>query len=132
MYMDTDYIDELIPLIRHLGMNLFFITNTPGALPDSVFRLVDNLIMSRMINKKDIDKVVDCGLADRKTIEGFARDLKEYHSLFLSARKKATNNFPLVFNVRDFTADQPDGEGLKESGVTRSMWQVINDHSKTT
>ncbi|MFM6206167.1 helicase HerA domain-containing protein, partial [Planktothrix sp.] len=43
MYMDERYIDELIPLIRHLGMNLFFVTNTPSALPDSVVRLVDNV-----------------------------------------------------------------------------------------
>jgi hypothetical protein len=32
MYMDEQDINELIPVIRHLGMNLFFVTNTPGAL----------------------------------------------------------------------------------------------------
>ncbi|MCT7981663.1 hypothetical protein, partial [Laspinema olomoucense] len=78
MYMDEGYIDELIPLIRHLGMNLFFVTNTPSALPDSVFRLVDNVIMTRMVNKKDIDKVIGCGLTDKRTIEGFAKDLPKY------------------------------------------------------
>ncbi|MFB2938358.1 ATP-binding protein [Aerosakkonemataceae cyanobacterium BLCC-F154] len=126
MYMDEGYIDELIPLIRHLGMNLFFVTNTPGALPDSVFRLVDNVIMTRMVNQKDIDKVVICGLADKKTIQGFAKDLPKYHNLFLSASNGATKNFPLVFEVRDFTAPIEDGgEGLTKSGVTRSMWEVI-------
>jgi len=49
MYMDEQDINELIPLIRHLGMNLFFITNTPGNLPDSVFRLLDNLFMNRIL-----------------------------------------------------------------------------------
>ena len=126
MYMDAEYIDELIPLIRHLGMNLFFVTNTPGALPDSVFRLLDNLIMTRMVNQKDIDKVIDCGLADKKTIEGFAKDLPKYHNLFLSGINGATKNFPLVFQVRDFTAPEKDGgEGLPKSGVTRSMWEII-------
>lgn len=128
MYMDAGYIDELIPLIRHLGMNLFFVTNTPSALPDSVFRLVDNVIMTRMVNKKDIDKVIGCGLTDKKTIEGFAKDLPRYHNLFLSANNGATKNFPLVFKVRDFTASQAEGgEDLPKSGVTRSMWEVIKE-----
>jgi hypothetical protein len=127
MYMDEGYIDELIPLIRHLGMNLFFVTNTPGALPDSVFRLVDNVIMTRMVNQQDINKVISCGLADKKTIEGFARDLPKYHNLFLSTTNGATNNFPLVFRVRDFTAPvDKGGEGLPKSGITRSMWEVIS------
>ncbi|MEG4289786.1 DUF87 domain-containing protein [Microcoleus sp. C2C3] len=127
MYMDERYIDELIPLIRHLGMNLFFVTNTPGALPDSVFRLVDNVIMTRMVNQQDINKVISCGLADKKTIEGFARDLPKYHNLFLSTTNGATNNFPLVFLVRDFTAPvEKGGEGLPKSGITRSMWEVIS------
>ncbi|MCC3419329.1 MAG: ATP-binding protein [Microcoleus sp. PH2017_29_MFU_D_A] len=127
MYMDEGYIDELIPLIRHLGMNLFFVTNTPGALPDSVFRLVDNVIMTRMVNQQDINKVISCGLADKKTIEGFARDLPKYHNLFLSTTNGATNNFPLVFLVRDFTAPvEEGGEGLPKSGITRSMWEVIS------
>ncbi len=131
MYMDAVYIDELIPLIRHLGMNLFFVTSTPGALPDSVFRLLDNLIMARMVNQKDIDKVVDCGLADKKTIEGFAKDLPKYHNLFLSAMNGATKNFPLVFQVRDFTTPEKDGgEGLPKSGVTRSMWEIIKQKVK--
>ncbi|MEA5538803.1 DUF87 domain-containing protein [Limnoraphis robusta Tam1] len=128
MYMDERYIDELIPLIRHLGMNLFFVTNTPSALPDSVFRLVDNVIMTRMVNKKDIDKVIGCGLTDKKTIEGFAKDLPRYYNLFLSANNGATKNFPLVFKVRDFTASQAKGgEDLPKSGVTRSMWEVIKE-----
>lgn len=128
MYMDERYIDELIPLIRHLGMNLFFVTNTPSALPDSVFRLVDNVIMTRMVNKKDIDKVIGCGLTDKKTIEGFAKDLPRYYNLFLSANNGATKNFPLVFKVRDFTASQAEGgEDLPKSGVTRSMWEIIKE-----
>lgn len=128
MYMDERYIDELIPLIRHLGMNLFFVTNTPSALPDSVFRLVDNVIMTRMVNKKDIDKVIGCGLTDKRTIEGFAKDLPKYHNLFLSANNGATKNFPLVFKVRDFTASPAEGgEDLPKSGVTRSMWEVIKE-----
>ncbi|MEQ9484699.1 helicase HerA domain-containing protein [Coleofasciculus sp. F4-SAH-05] len=132
MYMDEGYIDELIPLIRHLGINLFFVTNTPGALPDSVFRLVDNVIMTRMVNQQDINKVVSCGLADKKTIEGFARDLPKYHNLFLSTSNGATNNFPLVFLVRDFTAPvEEGGEGLPKSGITRSMWEVISQKVET-
>ena len=133
MYMDERYIDELIPLIRHLGMNLFFVTNTPGALPDSVFRLVDNVIMTRMVNQQDINKVISCGLADKKTIEGFARDLPKYHNLFLSTTNGATNNFPLVFLVRDFTAPvEEGGEGLPKSGITRSMWEVISQRVEST
>lgn len=103
-------------------MNVFFITNTPGALPDSVFRLMDNLIMTRMLNKRDIDQVKNCGLTDQETIEGFARDLKEYHALLLSGLHGATRNFPLVFHVRDFD--------LPASGVTRSMWRALREKSE--
>jgi hypothetical protein len=119
MYMEIRVINELLPLIRHYGMNVFFVTNTPGALPDSVFRLVDNLIMTRMLNKRDIDQVKNCGLTDAETITSFARNLREYHALLLSGINGATKNFPLVFKVRDF--------GLPTSGETRSMWMAMKD-----
>ncbi|XWK89667.1 MAG: helicase HerA-like domain-containing protein [Phormidium sp.] len=117
IYMDTRDIDDLVPLIRHIGINVFFVTNTPGELPDSVFRLLDNLIMTRMVNRKDIDRLADCGLTDKETIVGFAQNLKEHHALFLSGKEGATKNFPLVFHVRDF--------GLEKSGQTRSQWDAM-------
>lgn len=117
MYMDRDDINEMIPVIRHLGMNLFFITNTPGDLPDSVFRLVDNLYMTRLLNEADIKRVAACGLADSETIESFAPEIPKYHALVLSALDGVTKNFPLIFEVRDF--------GLPKSGVTRSMWRAL-------
>ena len=119
MYMDEKDINEVIPLIRHLGMNLFFVTNTPGELPDSVFRLADNLIMTRLVNESDMRKVATCGLADAETIDGFARDLPKHHALLLSGKEGATQNFPLVFHVRDF--------GLPPSGVSRSMWATLGN-----
>ena len=118
MYMESRDIDDLIPIIRHIGINVCFVTNTPGALPDSVFRLLDNLIMTRMVNRRDIDRVADCGLTDKETIVGFANNLKEHHALFLSAKDGATKNFPLVFHVRDF--------GLPKSGETRSQWKAMS------
>lgn len=118
MYMDERDINALIPVIRHLGMNLFFITNTPGNLPESVFRLLDNLIMTRIVNEGDIRRVEACGLVDDDTIEGFAPQLPEYHALMLSSKDGVTKTFPLVFQVRDF--------GLPKSGVTRSMWGALN------
>lgn len=117
MYMEREFINRLIPVIRHLGMNLFFVTNTPGELPDSVFRLLDNLIMTRMVNEADIHRVSACGLTDGDTINSFAPELPEHHALILSAKDGATNNFPLVFNVMDFQ--------LPKSGVTRSMWRAL-------
>jgi hypothetical protein len=123
MYMDARDIDDLVPLIRHIGINVFFVTNTPGALPESVFRLLDNLIMTRMVNRKDIDRVADCGLTDKETIVGFAQNLKEHHALFLSGKEGATKNFPLVFHVRNF--------GLPESGQTRSQWKAMKENQKS-
>ncbi len=117
MYMDERDINDIIPLIRHLGMNLFFVTNTPGELPDSVFRLADNLIMTRLLNESDMRKVAMCGLADTETISGFARDLPTHHALLLSGKEGTTRNFPLVFHVRDFE--------LPPSGVSRSMWAEL-------
>lgn len=119
MYMEPKVINDLLPLIRHHGMNVFFITNTPGELPDSVFRLMDNVIMTRMLNKRDIDQVKNCGLTDVETIEGFARSMREHHALLLSGIAGAIQNFPLVFHVRDF--------GLPKSGETRSMWEALKE-----
>jgi hypothetical protein len=119
MYMEDDDIDNLIPVIRHIGPNLFFITNTPGALPDSVIRLVDNLVLTRLINHKDVARVQDCGLADNDTISGFARDLPPRKALLLSGLSGCTQGFPLVFDVRDF--------GLPVSGITRSMWKALEE-----
>jgi hypothetical protein len=124
MYMDENDINETIPLIRHLGMNLFFVTNTPGELPDSVFRLADNLIMTRLLNESDMRKVATCGLADSETIDSFARDLPEHHALLLSGKNGTTRNFPLVFHVRHF--------GLPPSGVSRSMWAELAKNPKST
>lgn len=124
MYMDEKDINEFIPIIRHLGMNLFFITNTPGELPDSVFRLLDNLIMTRMLNDADIKCVAKCGLADKETIEGFAPEIPEHHALILSAKDGITKTFPLIFEVRDF--------GFPASGVTRSMWHALDTSVSTT
>lgn len=118
MYMDVRDIDELIPIIRHIGINVFFVTNTPGALPDSVFRLIDNLIMTQMTDSKDINYVANCGLIDKETLIGFAKNLKKHHALFLSAKNGATQNFPLVFHVRNF--------GLPPSGETRSQWKAMD------
>ena len=115
--MEPKVINELLPLIRHHGMNVFFITNSPGALPDSVFRLMDNVIMTRMLNKQDIDQVKHCDLTDAETIEGFASNLHKHHALLLSGSEGTTNNFPLVFHVRDF--------GLPVSGESRSMWDAM-------
>lgn len=121
MYMDREFINRLIPVIRHLGMNLFFVTNTPGELPDSVFRLLDNLIMTRMVNEADISRVSACGLTDGETINSFAPELPEHHALLLSAKDGITRNFPLVFHVMDFK--------LPKSGVTRSMWKALAESS---
>ena len=118
MYMDEKDINDLIPVIRHLGMNLFFITNTPGNLPESVFRLLDNLIMSKIVNVGDIRRVEACGLVDNETIECFAPQLPEHHALILSSKDGITKTFPLVFKVDEFP-------NLPKSGVTRSMWEAI-------
>ena len=118
MYMEPSAINELVPVVRHVGMNLFFVTNTPGALPDSVFRLADNVFLTRMLNKSDIERVKSCGLADGESIEGFAKNLPDRHVLILSGRERVTNQFPLIVRVNNFGFD---------SGTTRSMWQALEN-----
>jgi hypothetical protein len=120
MYMDDTDIDSLVPIIRHIGPNLFFVTNTPDALPDSVIRLIDNLILTRLINSKDVSRVQACGLTDSETLARFAGDLPVHHALLLSGLEGCTQGFPLVFHVRDF--------GLPMSGKTRSVWRALEEH----
>lgn len=123
MYMDDSDIDALVPVIRHIGPNLFFVTNTPDALPDSVIRLVDNLVLTRLINSKDVNRIQACGLTDSETLESFARDLPKHYALLLSGLEGSTNGFPLVFHVRDF--------GLPVSGATRSVWKALEQSATT-
>ncbi|WP_161569233.1 ATP-binding protein [Candidatus Oscillochloris fontis] len=118
MYMDDQTINDLIPVIRHLGMNLFFVTNTPGELPDSVFRLLDNLFLTRMVNEDDIGHIAGCGLTDKDTIKDFAPQIPKYHALALSSTSGVTSNFPFLFEVDPF-------KHLPSSGETRSMWEVL-------
>jgi hypothetical protein len=118
MYMDDQTINDLIPVIRHLGMNLFFVTNTPGELPDSVFRLLDNLFLTRMVNEDDVGRIAGCGLTDKETIKDFAPQIPKYHALALSSTTGVTSNFPLLFQVDPF-------QHLPSSGETRSMWEVL-------
>lgn len=122
MYMDEQTINDLIPVIRHLGMNLFFVTNTPGELPDSVFRLLDNLFLTRMVNEDDIGRISGCGLTDKETINDFAPQIPQYHALILSSSSGVTSNFPLLFKVDPF-------EHLPSSGVTRSMWEALENQT---
>lgn len=122
MYMDDQTINDLIPVIRHLGMNLFFVTNTPGELPNSVFRLLDNLFMTRMVNEDDINRIAGCGLTDKETIKDFAPQIPKYHSLILSSTSGVTSNFPLLFQVDSFSH-------LPGSGETRSMWEALENQS---
>lgn len=117
-YMTSDELNALLPVIRHVGMVAWYVTNSPSKLPDVIFRLADNILVTQLLNTGDIARIAESGLADQYTIQEFAQGMRRHHALLLSGASGATQGFPLVFSVRDF--------GLPASGVTRSQWAVMH------
>lgn len=116
-YLPEAEINQLCTVIRHIGVTLWFLSNTPSMLPNAVLRLADNIFVTPMPSDEDIHYVVASGLADRETVTAFARNMPDHHVLLLSAKSGASSNFPLVIKVPDF--------GLPISGRTRSQWEAL-------
>lgn len=111
--------DELLNLItrgRHLGLTTFFITNTPGQLPEPIFRQLDNLIVTGLTHSSDLRTVGRCSLSDEDTLESLAVTLGQTQALIVG---RITGNFPLVATINNLPGNFPT------TGETRSFWPTI-------
>lgn len=112
-YISQDEILNLITRGRHLGLTLFFITNTPGELPEVVFRQIDNLICTGLAHSADLRTIARCALSDEETLQSLAVGLGQTEAMVVG---RTTGGFPLVADVDALP------EGFPPTGVTRSFW----------
>lgn len=111
---------EILNLItrgRHLGLTTFFITNSPGELPEVIFRQLDNMIVTGLSHSADLKTIAKCSLSDEDTLKALAVSLGRTEALVVG---KLTRNFPLVVEVDPLPANFP------ATGATRSFWRVAS------
>jgi hypothetical protein len=112
-YAAPEEILNLITRGRHLGITTFFVTNSPGELPEVIFRQVDNLIVTGLSHSADLRTIAKCSLSDEETLQSLAVGLGPTEALLVG---RLTGGFPLVVDIDDLPAGWP------ETGVTRSFW----------
>lgn len=111
-YTSDEEILNLITRGRHFGLTTFFITNTPGQLPEVVFRQIDNLICTGLGHSGDLRTVSRSALSDEDTLQSLAVGLRQNEALVVG---RLTEGFPLIVDVNAL----PDG--FPATGVTRSL-----------
>ena len=114
-YTSKDEILKLITRGRHLGLTTFFITNSPGELPEVVFRQVDNLVCTGLSHSADLRTVSKSALSDEETLQSLATGLGPTEALIVG---KLTGGFPLVVNIGPLPGEFPS------TGQTRSFWDA--------
>jgi hypothetical protein len=69
---------EIINLItrgRHLGLTTFFMTNSPGELPEVVFRQLDNIVVTGLSHTADLRTIGKSAVSDEDTLRSLAMSL---------------------------------------------------------
>jgi hypothetical protein len=112
-YAAPQEILNLITRGRHLGLTTFFITNSPGELPEVIFRQLDNMIVTGLAHSADLRTIAKSAVSDEDTLKSLAMSLGARHALVVG---RLTGNFPLVIEIDPLPDDFP------ETGVTRSFW----------
>jgi Helicase HerA, central domain len=117
-YAAPEEILNLITRGRHLGLTTFFITNSPGELPEVIFRQLDNLIVTGLSHAADLRTIAKCSLSDEDTLQSIAVGLGASEALVVG---RVTGNYPLVMTI------DPLPSGFPPTGQTRSFWR--RDHA---
>lgn len=113
MYAAPNEILNLITRGRHLGLTVFFMTNSPAKLDEVVFRQIDNLFVTGLSHSADLRLISKSALSDEDTLESLAVGLGATQALFIG---RVTDKYPLVVEVDDLPA------GFPATGATRSFW----------
>jgi uncharacterized protein len=115
MYAAPTEILNLITRGRHLGLTVFFMTNSPSKLDEVVFRQIDNLFVTGLSHSADLRLISKSALSDEDTLESLAVGLGATQALFIG---RVTDKYPLVVDVDSL----PDG--FPATGATRSFWDA--------
>ncbi len=112
-YTSPDEILNLITRGRHLGLTVFFITNTPGELSEVVFRQLDNLVCTGLGHSADLRTISRSALSDEETLQSLAVGLGQRDAMIVG---RLTGGFPIVAQIGPLPAGYPS------TGATRSFW----------
>jgi hypothetical protein len=115
MYAAPTEILNLITRGRHLGLTVFFMTNSPSKLDEVVFRQIDNLFVTGLSHSADLRLISKSALSDEDTLESLAVGLGATQALFIG---RVTDKYPLVVDV------DPLPDGFPATGATRSFWDA--------
>lgn len=121
MYAAPTEILNLITRGRHLGLTVFFMTNSPSKLDEVVFRQIDNLFVTGLSHSADLRLISKSALADEESLQSLAVGLGATQALFIG---RVTDKYPLVVQVDALPA------GFPATGATRSFWDGLrsDDH----
>jgi uncharacterized protein len=114
LYVSYEAIVNIITRGRHIGISSIFASNTPQALPEAIFRQLDNLFLLGLNHEEDIASVSKISFAQPETIGSIATRLAERQALVVG---QLIERFPLVVSI------DPLPEGVPSSGRTRSTWE---------
>lgn len=114
---------EILNLItrgRHLGLTTFFITNSPGELPEVIFRQLDNMIVTGLSHSADLRTIAKSSVSDEDTLQSLAMSLGPHQALVVG---RLTGQFPLVVQIAPLPDNWPS------TGRTRSFWDRNIDNA---
>lgn len=116
IYIEENAILDFITRGRHIGIRMFFMTNTPDMLPEMVYRQLDNLFLLKLTHSSDIKHVSKSSFTDEETVKNMATRMPDHHMLVVG---NITNNYPLVVK------GSPLPDGTPATGVTRPLWKGL-------
>jgi DNA helicase HerA-like ATPase len=96
LYIRETYWDDLVTLMRHLGIFTTFITNQPDSIDEGIYRQADNIFLFNFTNENDLAAISRATMVDVETVTAIARELPPRHCLALG---RVVNDFPVIVHV---------------------------------
>ncbi|MER3601515.1 MAG: hypothetical protein C4339_02225 [Nitrososphaerota archaeon] len=114
LYLGETHWDDLITRMRHYGIFPIFVTNQPDAVPETVYRQLDNLFLFNVNSERDVERISACLGLDAQSTAAIAKGLPMGHCLIVGL---ASHGLPVVSRIRSL--------GAEAGGATRSFlaWQ---------
>lgn len=114
LYLGETHWDDLITRMRHYGVFPIFVTNQPDAVPETVYRQLDNLFLFNTNSERDLERISAYLGLDGESTAAIARSLPKGCCLTLGL---ASHGLPVVSRVRALE--------VEAGGATRSFlaWQ---------
>jgi DNA helicase HerA-like ATPase len=117
LYIDGSSIEELVTLVRHLGLWQFYVTNTPTSLPQLLIRQTDNLFCFYLNMPNDIEYVAPASKLEPYTFRSIIQKLPFRRFLAIGS---ATENLPVLLKNIDL-----EKKGVITAGETKYRFNEL-------